>query len=333
MNKGDKIQKVMWLVEAKVIQGQKGPYWAGKFMLDKESIPAKIWQNRHFDEQTRLLVPQKPYSIKATVDEYNGMKQLIIQEVRLFEGEFDKTELLPTGDNEKATLIGEFDAIVEAMRDEDYRKLLKTFRNSSLFSVFSVAPAAKSIHHAWLSGLLEHSVGLAKAIEALSPLYPELNRDLLIAGAFLHDSGKAMEISAEPGFEYTTDGKLFGHIYMGAKLAEDLIDKIDKFPLEKKRAVIHLILSHQGERSDGFGSPVDPSTVEAVFFHHMDNLDAKVRHCLTELRKAENGSGFIVTPPPMKISLYIGDGSSGEGQLQEEAKKKPKPGSALFSEE
>lgn len=333
MNKGDKIEKVMWLVEGKVIQGQKGPYWAGRFMIDKESTPAKIWQNRHFDAQTGLLVPQKPYSIKATVDEYNGVKQLIIHDAKPFEGEFDKSGLLPTGDSEKEALIGEFDSIVEAMRDEDYKNLLKAFRNSPLFSDFSVAPAAKSIHHAWLSGLLEHSIGLAKAIESLHPLYPDLNKDLLMAGAFLHDSGKAKEISTDPGFEYTTEGKLFGHIYMGAKMTEDLIDKMGHFPEEKKRAVIHLILSHQGERSEGFGSPVDPSTVEAVFFHHIDNLDAKVRHCLTELRKTENGSGFIMTPPPMKISLYLGDGSAEEGMKHEDVMKKTKPGPALFSEE
>lgn len=332
MNKGDKIEKVMWLIEGKTIQGQKGPYWAGRFILDKEPIPAKIWQNRNFEEQTRLLIPQKPYTVKATADEYNGVRQLIIQDAKPFEGEFDRSALLPVADSQKETLIEEFDNIIEAMQDDDYKNLLKAFRNSIFFSDFSIAPAAKSIHHAWLSGLLEHSIGLAKAIEALSPLYPELNKDLLIAGAFLHDSGKAREISTDPGFEYTTEGKLFGHIYMGAKMTEELIDSIEKFPEDKKRAIIHLILSHQGQRSDGFGSPVDPSTAEAVFFHHMDNLDAKVRHCLTEIKKADGVSGFILTPPPMKISLYIGDGSTGKRLDKEEDVKKTKPRSGLFAD-
>ncbi len=332
MNKGDKIEKVMWLIEGKIIQGQKGPYWAGRFILDKEPIPAKIWQNRNFEEQARLLIPQKPYSVRATADEYNGVRQLIIQDAKPFEGEFDRSALLPTGDSQKETLIEEFDNIIEAMRDDDYKNLLKAFRNSIFFSDFSVAPAAKSIHHAWLSGLLEHSIGLAKAIEALSRLYPELDKDLLTAGAFLHDSGKAREISTDPGFEYTTEGKLFGHIYMGAKMTEELIDGIEKFPEDKKRAIIHLILSHQGQRSDGFGSPVDPSTAEAVFFHHMDNLDAKVRHCLTEIKKADGGSGFILTPPPMKISLYIGDGSTNKRLDKEEDVKKTKPRSGLFTD-
>jgi len=332
MKKGDRIEQVMWLVEGKIVQGKNGPYWAGRFILDKEPIPAKIWQNRHLDDQARLLVPQNPYSVKATADEYNGVRQLIIQDVKPFDGEFDKSAILPKGDSQKEELTEEFDTIIEAMRDDDYKNLLKTFRNSIFFSDFSIAPAAKSIHHAWLSGLLEHSIGLAKAIDALSPLYPELDKDLLTAGAFLHDSGKSKEISTDPGFEYTTDGKLFGHIYMGAKMTEELIEGMESFPQEKKRAIIHLILSHQGQRADGFGSPVDPSTAEAVFFHHIDNLDAKVRHCLTEIRKTENGSGFIMTPPPMKISLYIGDGFSKEISNPGEDVKKTKPRSGLFSE-
>ncbi len=157
MKKGDRIEQVMWLVEGKIVQGKNGPYWAGRFILDKEPIPAKIWQNRHLDDQARLLVPQNPYSVKATADEYNGVRQLIIHEVKPFDGEFDKSALLPKGDSQKEELAEEFDTIIEAMRDDDYKNLLKTFKNSIFFSDFSIAPAAKSIHHAWLSGLLEPS--------------------------------------------------------------------------------------------------------------------------------------------------------------------------------
>jgi len=331
--KDDRIEKIMWLVEGKVQEGKNGPYWAGKFIIERQAVPAKMWQNRRFEEHARLLVPNNPFMVKAKVDEYNGVKQLIVQDVEPYRGEFDKSDFLPSGTVDRDEMIVEFEAIVSGMDDDDYRKLLIAFRDSRLFEDFSYAPAAKAIHHAWKSGLLEHSLGLARIINSLSPLYPALDRDLLLAGAFLHDAGKVLEISRDPGFDYTVDGRLLGHIYMGAKFAEDLIAGIENFPLVKKRRIMHLILSHQGERSDGFGSPVDPSTVEAVFFHHVDNLDAKVRHCLTEIEKSGESAGFVQTPMPMKITLYLGEKEASLLEEKADAAHKSKPRNKLFEED
>jgi 3'-5' exoribonuclease len=185
-------------------------------------------------------------------------------------------------------MVAEFDAVVASMEDPHWRRLMEAFRSrEDVFGAFAEAPAAKVIHHAWVGGLLEHSLSLARAATALAPNYPTLDRDLILCACFLHDAGKAREISSEPGFEYTTEGKLFGHIYMGGRLVESLCDGIEGFPEGKRRHLLHVVLSHQGERSEGFGSPVDPITPEAVFFHQIDNLDAKVQACLSALEKAD----------------------------------------------
>lgn len=339
-SEGQHIQRILWLVSGTVKTTKTGdPYWEGQFSSKEANFNAKLWNSfqgkkGRVDQYKDILKPNNPIKVTALVKFYNNEPQLQIIDVEEVRKEaIDPTDFAPSGTADTNLMLQEFDAVVSEVADEDYRKLLLAFRASRLFSDYQKAPAAKAIHHAWLGGLLEHSLGLAKAVKALMPLYPALDASLLVAGAFLHDAGKTMEISRDPGFEYTTEGKLFGHIYMGAKFTEDLICGISGFPESKKRQILHLILSHQGARSEGFGSPVDPSTVEAIFFHHIDNLDAKVRHCLTELKKAENLSGFIQTPLPMRLSLYLGEKDAEENIAIPEPNKISKPRSELFTED
>ncbi len=295
LKEGETFEGILWLVSGSVRKTRKGdPFWEGKLQDAGGSVSAKLWDSARGKSnrvQTCLpfLVPGRAVRVKAQVDAYQGTLQFNILNISsVKEGEVDPALFSPKGHRERATMEEEFDAIVDGMRDPDYKRLLKSFKaDEDYFSRFASAPAAKGIHHAWIGGLLEHSLSLAGNVRAMAPNYPTLNEDLLLCGCFFHDSGKAMEISSDPGFEYTTDGKLFGHIYMGARLVERLCDAVENFPGEKKRHILHLVLSHQGERADGFGSPVDPATPEAVFFHQVDNLDAKVQNCLTFMERAD----------------------------------------------
>jgi 3'-5' exoribonuclease len=307
---GDIIKENLWLVTGSIRRTKQGePYWMGTFKVDADTdLTAKLWNKNMVEKYKSLLVPGKPLCVEAKIESFNNEPQLTIISVKEANVEqFDTSILIKKSKVEKQELIKEFEKIASQVEDIDYKRLLETFRNDPLFEEYAKAPAAKMIHHPWLYGLLEHSLTLARAVIALSPIYPFLNKDLLIAGAFLHDVGKTMEISQDVGFEYTVDGQLMGHIYLGAKYVETLIDKIENFNNEKKKQIVHLILSHQGYIEDGFGSPVNPQTVEATFFHYLDNMDAKTRHIATAIEESENKKGFIRTKQPLNLRIYLGD--------------------------
>lgn len=307
------INEVLFLLNGTIKETKNGePFWQGQFKADKETtVSGKIWnssggEKNRVEKLKNILTPNKPLMIKGKIEYYQDKPSITIESVSEAK-DFDLTKFINESPQDKEKMIGEFEKFVDSIKDEDYKKLLKSFRNSEVFEKYTNSPAAKSIHHAYLFGLLEHSLTLAKNVDALSPVYPELNRDLLIAGAFLHDVGKCYEISPELGFEYTVEGKLWGHIYIGAKIVDDLIENIKGFPLEKRRQIIHLILSHQGFKKDMFGSPVDPSTPEAVFFHYLDNLDAKTRHVLSAIQNSDPEEVFVKTGKPTEMSIYRGE--------------------------
>jgi len=248
--------------------------------------------------------------VTAKVDSYNGTLQLNLLSAQIAQaGQFDPSWFSPRSQRSTEEMEAEFTALVEGATDRDFRALLEAFHGErDIFRRFCEGPAAKAIHHAWVGGLLEHTLALARNMKALTPGYPLLDRDLLLCACVFHDAGKVFEISSDPGFEYTTDGKLMGHIYMGARLVERLCDGLPGFPEEKRRHLVHIVLSHQGERSLGFGSAADPATPEAIFFHHLDNLDAKLQNCLSALERSEAaGETGAFTPArfgPIRTTFY-----------------------------
>lgn len=286
-------------------------FWDGVFKIDRDTdLKAKIWDNKGEVEMLKdKLIPRKFYKVQGKIDtRYSNEPQLIVSSIEETDtNKIDLSSYMKKSQIPKGDMVKEFDEIVSEMVDPHFKKLLETFRNHELFEKYIVSPAAKQIHHNWLSGLLEHSLTLAKAVIALHPLYPSLNKNLLLCGAFLHDVGKVFEISTDVDFDYTLDGNLMGHIYLGAQYVDSLIDKIENFPEEKRKQIIHLILSHQGYKEDGFGSPVDPATLEATFFHHLDNLDAKTRHIMNAILEQESQDGFIKSNFPLNLKIYVGN--------------------------
>lgn len=315
LSEGEEFEGVLWLVNASVRQTKNGaPYWEGTFQDASSSISAKLWDSAG-GRKGRVAVfepvlqPGGPVRIRARVDSFQGTPQLQVESAESVDlKDVDPGRFSPVSARPLEEMVAEFDAMAASIRDTDYKRLLEAFRaDPDLFGAFSRAPAAKTIHHAWVHGLLEHSLSLARAAKRLAPSYPFLDLDLVLMACVFHDAQKAEEISALPGFEYTVRGKLLGHIYMGARLVETLCAAIGGIPEEKKLQLVHLVLSHQGDRSEGFGSPVDPQTPEAIFFHHLDNLDAKVQHCMTSLQKAEESGSeddFIATRGAVRRSYY-----------------------------
>ncbi|MEJ2617710.1 MAG: HD domain-containing protein, partial [Ignavibacteriaceae bacterium] len=162
---------------------------------------------------------------------------------------------------------------LESISDSRLKTLLEIIFDEDNFKKFSYAPAGKAWHHSYIHGLLEHTLEIIKICDLMCDIHAEINRDLLIAGAMMHDFGKTEELSYDSAFEYTDKGKLVGHIVISAMKINEEAKQIPGFPEDLKDCLIHLILSHQGKLE--YASPVVPKTIEAIVLYHADELSAK----------------------------------------------------------
>lgn len=208
---------------------------------------------------------------------YQGRIQLKVHDVRKAEGAADLAEFLPVTKKGIDPLWKELRGFVAAVKDRDLSRLLARIfpdpPGTDTAKRFRQAPGGKSMHHDYIGGLLEHTVSVARICSFLATHYEGVDGDLLVAGALLHDIGKVRELSYEGAFEYTDEGRLLGHLYMGAEWVASECAKVEGFPAEKTMLLKHLILSHHGELE--YGSPKRPKTIEAVLLHFVENMDAK----------------------------------------------------------
>ena len=172
-------------------------------------------------------------------------------------------------------MLEELQLIMEDIKDKYLKELLRLlFAEEEFIRLFTTAPAAKALHHVYLGGLMEHSLSMARLARMVSDNYDNVNRDLLLTGAILHDLGKVYELSFQKTFSYTDEGRLLGHITIGVEMIEKKITAIPGFPSELRMLLKHMILSHHGEYL--YGSPKRPKTIEALMLYYLDDLDAKV---------------------------------------------------------
>lgn len=225
---------------------------------------------------------------------YNEQIQIIVEQIRPVEvSDEEITALLPSTTQNIDEMYAEVKNILGTLSHPAMKALADAYLNDEeLMSKFRQAPAGMNIHHAWIGGLLEHTLQLLKLAEAMLPQYPRLNRDIVLLGLFLHDLGKTGELTWEKGFDYTPDGNLVGHIVRGAiwlqfKAAVAARDSGHKLPPEALRVLQHIIISHHARPE--YGAAKMPSTPEAIFIALLDNLDAKTSMGLEAARPEEPG--------------------------------------------
>lgn len=213
---------------------------------------------------------------------YNGQIQIILEQIKSVEISADEIRaLMPTTKRDIEEMFTELKGILGKFEHPAMKALADAYLcDEDLMGNFKLAPAAMSLHHAWIGGLLEHTLQLLNLAEVMLPLYPQLNRDIIIMGLFLHDLGKTAELTWDKGFNYTTDGNLIGHIVRGAvwlqfKAALASKQSGEKLPGNVLRVLQHIIISHHGVPE--FGAAKMPSTPEAIFVSLLDNLDAKTQ--------------------------------------------------------
>jgi 3'-5' exoribonuclease len=272
---GDEVDQVFHVREASSATTKHGKPYLRATLGDATGEVGAI----QFDVDEKVLesFPKGGYSrVRAVAESYKGKVSLKIAQARAAEGtEADPADFVPTTDEDVKALKKELVKLVRSVRRPELASALRAFFDDAEFvERFTRAPGATSYHHACAGGLLEHTVWVARQADAVAGSNARLDRDLLVAGALLHDIGKMEELSGEAGFEKTDAGNLVGHVVLGALMFDERARGIEDLPEDTRLAFLHMLLSHHGQRD--WGSPVLPATAEALALHHLDNLDARV---------------------------------------------------------
>lgn len=250
-------------------------------------VAARQWT---FDEATFPELESAGFVwIAGHTQLYNGQVQIILEQIKRVEvSDEEITSLLPSTTKDITQMFDEVQRILGTLEHPAMKALAQVYLNDTeLMDRFKRAPAAMNLHHAWIGGLLEHTLQLLKLADVMLPLYPKLNRDIVLMGLFLHDLGKTVELTWEKGFDYTTEGNLIGHIVRGAiwlqvKAAVAAKEGGQRLPAAALRVLQHIIISHHGEPE--YGAAKLPATPEAIFIANLDNLDAKTSMALSNAR-------------------------------------------------
>jgi len=231
--------------------------------------------------------------VEATVVTYVDDLQLNVRKIRKsMEGEYLPADYIPTTDKDVNAIYAAINEMIQSIENAHINQLLTNIfvKNQEVKTAFLQHSAARSMHHSYMGGLCEHTLSVAQICDFLAPRYKFVNRDLLICVALLHDIGKLFELSYFPENDYTDDGKLLGHIYIGSEFIGEEIAKIDGFPSALKSLIQHCILSHHGKHE--FGSPILPKTMEAMILSYADITDAHTKMVEEALEKGSSASDW-----------------------------------------
>lgn len=288
LREGDRYSDILLCKNKTVAKTKTEKTYYSLVLQDKTgTVDGKIWNLGNGIENFEALDYVK---IDAEVTSFQGALQLNIRRLRVArEGEYDPADYLPVSSQDIGAMYKELLQFVASVKNEKVRKLLELFfvEDEAFAKSFRGHSAAKTVHHGFVGGLLEHTLSVAKMCDFYCKRYPILNRDLLITAALCHDIGKVQELSDFPENDYTDDGQLLGHIVIGAIMVDQKIRQIPGFPKKTASELKHCILAHHGEYE--YGSPKKPALAEAVALNFADNTDAKMQ-TLTELFAGNYGN-------------------------------------------
>jgi len=275
IKQGDKIASSFLVAEKNLAYSQKGSAYLNIRLKDKTGeTDGKVWDNA--TEWDRVFKKGEIVFIEGRALSYRNALQISVVTIKPCALEdIDPSDYLPVSKMDTRTMFQELLVFIGAVSSEPLKKLLEAFfLDEKTAELFRRAPAAKGFHHIYLGGLLEHTLSVVRLLDHAADHYPELNRDLLVAGGMLHDIGKIFEFSYDSLVSYSDEGRMIGHLVMGVEMINKKIEAIPDFPPRLALELRHIILSHHGEFE--YGSPKRPKTLEALVIHYMDDLDAKL---------------------------------------------------------
>ncbi|WP_374027528.1 3'-5' exoribonuclease YhaM family protein [Bdellovibrio bacteriovorus] len=280
----------LFLVKEKIVSvGKNGRPFMGLQLGDATgTIDARLWDR--VDELAREFEIGDILRVKGLVQIFQHRKQLIVHRLERVEAStVDMADFIPATARNAEDMMAELTQLVRSMKNDYLRQLVTdTLEDPEIRPMVLRAPAAKSIHHAWMGGLLEHILSICKIMDFMGTHYPFLNRDLLLFGAIFHDIGKVWELSYDNGISYTDRGRLIGHMQIACELIDKKSSRILGFSEELRDICKHIILSHHGKLE--YGSPKRPKFLEAMVVAMVDDFDSKVATVKT-LMDNERGSG------------------------------------------
>ena len=284
---GDKIEKVLLVRQSQLKTSRNGSQYIDMELADKSgTLSAKMWNTT--SEMFDVFVVDDFIAVRGYVQDFKGQKQLIIDSVIWQDpAEIDIADFLPQSTRDIDMMLAETEQFADGISHPKLHELVRAILSDErIRKGFRTAPAAVRYHHAWIGGLLEHTLGVCQLAAFIIEQHPELDADLLIAAAILHDIGKIDEFTYERSFRYSDQGGLIGHTAIAVSMIEKKAREIDGFPGELLGVLLHLVLSHHGAHE--FGAPILPVTAEAVALHHCDNIDAKLNAFARIVREDAN---------------------------------------------
>lgn len=289
---GDDISDIYYCKMKKSAQSKYGKTYYSLVLQDKTgTIDAKVWtlnnSIEHFEAEDYIF-------IEGRGQNFNDTLQISVTKARKArEGEYDVKDYMPCTDLSVDSMYEELLGLIDSVVEKHLNKLLFSFfaEDPAFAEKFKTHSAAKTIHHGFIGGLLQHTLAVAKMCDFMAQTYSIINRDLLITAAICHDIGKLDEISEFPKNDYTDDGNLMGHIVIGAMMVRDKMKEQEDFPDQLGKELLHCILSHHGELE--YGSPKKPALIEAAALNLADNADARLETFAEALDKSQGKTEWL----------------------------------------
>ena len=290
LKEGDWVEEIYLVTSKQISTAKNGVTYLSLKLADKTGeIDGRLWDNA--DEVAGKFEREDFVRIKGMTSNYQGSLQIKMKTLeRVDDSRVDVANFLECSPRNPDEMVKELKAFAAALSNGFLRQLMNAFLNDEPFmAMFKRTPAAKTLHHNYIGGLLEHVVELIALSQDVAKRFPSINKDLLTVGSFLHDIGKVRELAVRKSIEYTTEGRLIGHISLGYEMVVEKVNAIPGFPSELTMLLKHIILSHHGEYE--FGSPKRPKIQEAIVINYLDDLAAKINNFQATLKKEQVGEG------------------------------------------
>ncbi|MCJ7617558.1 MAG: CRISPR-associated endonuclease Cas3'' [Desulfobacterales bacterium] len=304
---GDAVDDIFVLAEKNLAQKKDGNNFLNISLSDKTGIiKGVVWDN--VDQISEKISAGDFARVKGNVTEYRGSLQLVIKNIEACSADsIDPSDFLPESRFSRDAMFERLLKLTEAIETLYLKNLLEAFWNDDEFvSKFKRAPAAKKMHHAYIGGLIEHTLSMARLADKIAEHYQYvgIDRDLLITSAILHDIGKIREFDYKVKIDYSDEGRLLNHIVIGVQMIEEKLKNIKNFPDEQALLIKHMIVSHHGTRN--FGSPEPPKTIEAVLLNYIDEIDSKVNGIREFIAKEDPNETWTSFHRLLERYFYIG---------------------------
>ena len=304
---GQQIQDTYMVTQPVLRNTTKGDLYIAMFLSDKTGkVNSRMWQATQ--EIYQALPSEGFVAIRGKSELYQGNMQLVVNDIQVIEPDQVRLmDYMPRTEKNIGEMYEQVKAILGTIENQNLKLLTQAFfDDQELMKQFCIAPAAMQMHHNYLGGLLEHTLNMLNVAQALFPLYPKIQKDLVLTAILLHDMAKTQELSYEIGFSYTDRGQLLGHIIQGTQMitqkADDL--KADGTPVDPEilDSLLHIIVSHHGQYD--FGSPKLPATPEAFMVNYIDNLDAKMNQTMTLIENEPGDNNWTGFQRSLETKLY-----------------------------